>query len=456
MYLLALILGLILPAHLPILLDRQIALAFILLVIGFFFVTQAAVKLQSLTLTPIAILRVTRVLCIFLSGYCMTSIQLGSAIDRQIPTNIEGIDISIDAEVVGLPSVKPPNGTNRNVRFDARILVAHYSGRKYEGKKIDIDGLKGKQVRLSWRQNKSEPHVRAGQYWRFFVRLKRPRGLANPGGFDYQAWLIQQGMSATGYVRTQNNNALLAERSESFFDSLRQALDQQLFSYKSSEMIGVMRALIIGDKSRISASQWDVLAKTGTAHLMAISGLHIGLVATFTFVFVRKLLPVVIVSNTRISILRAAPAIASIVASSIYAGVADFAIPTQRALTIVVLLNVSYITGRRPGIMCLILYAAACVLLINPFASLQNGFWLSFGAVSCLIFCFANRSPKIGNVKAIFVAQLIVFVGLAALLAIRQLPISLLSPLANLIAVPVVSFLVIPSLFMSALLIKTW
>ncbi len=452
-YLSSFIFGLMLPVYFPFLPDLNT-----LLLLGF--LASFICLLSKAYISPVVNHFIT-LACLFAISFCINSWHIRHIIDHQMPSVMEGLDLVLDVEVIGLPVIR-----SQSLRFDARVIMAQYIGQKYEGKKIsDKNGvslnypsptqvLTGKKVRLSWRKDAAREALRAGQKWRLYVRLKRPRGFANPGGFDYQVWLLQQHISATGYVKIQADNVMLVTGQPKFFDGLRQHLDHGLFSDGEKDLNGILRALILGDKSFISQAQWQLLVKTGTAHLMAISGLHIGLVAGFAFFGIRRIMALVWllpIYQPSPLMLRLVPALFSILASGIYAGIADFAIPTQRAWLLVTIFNFAHVFGRTFSVIYSLILAAAVILMINPFSALQNGFWLSFGAVICLLFCFSHRRPKISGAKSILLAQFAVFVGLAALLNMRQLPLTYMSPLANIIAVPIVSFFVIPFLFAAGL-----
>ncbi|MCW8942569.1 MAG: ComEC/Rec2 family competence protein, partial [Gammaproteobacteria bacterium] len=151
-----------------------------------------------------------------------------------------------------------------------------------------------KRIRLSWHSAES---VNAGERWQLEVRLKPPHGFMNPGGFDYEAWLFQHGIHATGYVRKSAENRLQQEAPVSI-NHVRQAIATHIDQIASaavatdSESFALVKALAIGDKSAISVQQWRVLTATGTSHLMAISGLHIGLASLFAYVLIRWAIPV--------------------------------------------------------------------------------------------------------------------------------------------------------------------
>jgi len=185
-------------------------------------------------------------------------------------------------------------------------------------------------VRLGWyRGNLS---ILPGEYWRLHVRLKRPYGFSNPGGFDYEGWLFQHRIRATGYVRNMEQNELLYSASPFSVNYQRHLLRSLInTSHIADFEKSFISALSLGDRSKISAKQWQTLTRTGTSHLLAISGLHIGLVAGLFFIIGRWLWAFAGPLPLQISSQRFA-ALAGLLGALIYAALAGFSIPTQRAL----------------------------------------------------------------------------------------------------------------------------
>ncbi len=394
--------------------------------------------LSGLTLLLLR-LPIVYLLCAFLTGFCITSLHMRYVIAGQMDSADEGKDISAHIEIVSDPVV-----LGDRARFDA-ILLGFVSGPPVGAKP---EKLLRKKLRLSGYVSTFSQPVERGDVWQMVLRLKRPRGYVNPGGFDYQAWLLYHLYSATGYVKSNTQSILIKKRQHGIISVLRNTLKDRLFSTSTSEFSGFFKALLLGDRSSLSQSQWDILASTGTTHLMAISGLHIGLIAIFAFYLGRLCLSPLKIDN--IFILRFLPSLASIVFSGIYAGLSGFAIPAQRAWLMVCFANLALSFGRRTSIFRMLLLVLIAVILVNPFALTQHGFYLSFFAVFILVFSFSNKVQKQNAIRDILYSQWAIFFGLSVILVFRQLPISLVSPLANIVAVPVVSFIVIPFLFLSA------
>ncbi|TVZ39477.1 competence protein ComEC [Alteromonadaceae bacterium 2753L.S.0a.02] len=378
-----------------------------------------------------------------LLGFAVQGLQLTWLIKQQLPLPLQGQDLELELQIDSLPELRQRDGQEFSTRFYA-LVRGHHSCSQI------CDTLLGKRLRLSWYQQKdTQRFVEPGQTWRLSVRLKRPRGTANPSGFDYQAWLLARNVVASGYVRDKHPATLLHGASSPGFDGIRQELAKRLFGATQLQHGALLRALLIGDKSQLSNAQWQVLRATGTVHLMAISGLHIGLVASLGF-FLGSLLARILSLLRPHGFLFIAP-LFSILAAFTYAGLAGFEIPTQRALVMVCFANFAIWQGRRLGYWYIFVLALDMVLLLDPLAPLSAGFWLSFGAVAILLLAFGKRFTQRGKVKALLKAQLVLLIGMTVPLTLLGLPVALQSPLANIVAVPVVSFLVVPTLFVCAL-----
>lgn len=306
-------------------------------------------------------------------------------------------------------------------------------------------------VRLTW-YRPYPGNIRAGQGLDLAVRLKPPRGFSNPGGFDYERWLFSQGIRATGYVK---GGGYVAESKEwdkgtlvpilQLPNRIRQFLRQRFHEtvHNHDALSGVALALAIGDRSGISQAQWQVLRITGTSHLVAISGLHIGLVAGLVFLLARWLWS----RSARLTQVLAAPraaALASLLAALLYAALAGFAIPTQRALVMVsvTMAGIMFTHRLMPShILCL---ALAGVLLLDPFSVLSAGFWLSFWAVAVILYVFTGRVKKSGKMRMMLGIHAWVAIGLTPLLMVFFQQLSLCAPLANGVVVPWISWVSVP------------
>ena len=245
-------------------------------------------------------------------------------------------------------------------------------------------------ISLMWYGNdiESPPDLHAGQRWRMAVRLHRPHGNANPDGFDFEAWMLERGIRAVGYVRIQPTPHLttalvwhpgyLLERSrEATRKHLLAALGDRPYS-------GVIVALAIGDQQAIPADQWQVFTRTGVNHLMSISGLHITMVASIAGLLVLRLWRRSETLVLKLPAVRAATAFAFAVALA-YAALSGFAVPAQRTVYMLAVVAVALWSGWTARSTAVLAAAAALVVVLDPMAVIAPGFWLSFGAVAVMM-----------------------------------------------------------------------
>lgn len=345
-------------------------------------------------------------------------------LSERLPEPLEGKEIQLAGTVSGLPVQD-----ERRVRFDFMTMDGVQSG---TGAALPA------KLRLSWYY--PDQAVKSGQQWLFTVKLKRVHGSFNPGGFDYERWAFAEGIGATGYVRS---GALLgreaAWRSVSVW---RQQIADEL-SERLSQRPGfaLIKALTIGDGSHITQEQWDIFRRTGTTHLMVISGLHIGLVAGLVYFLALKIW-------ARTGFVSQSPqkiaAIAAMLAALLYAALAGFSVPTQRSLVMLCVAMMAVILQRNSRPFNTLAVALFAVLIIDPLAVLAAGFWLSFLAVSVIVYALSGRLGAPHYVAGAIKVHWVTSVALSPLLLLFFQQVSLIAPFANLIAVPVISLLVVP------------
>lgn len=291
-----------------------------------------------------------------------------------------------------------------------------------------------KLIRLSWYQ--AQP-IMPGEKWRFWVTLKYPKGTVNPATFDYEAWLTSKHVGATGTVKQ-------AERLEraGLMAGWRHQLRATILAQNTYGQGGGLVALVIGDGSGISQTQWDILQATGTIHLMVVSGQHITLLAALIYGSIAWLARIGWWPK-RLNWLPVACAMAMVGAVS-YGYLAGFDIPVQRSCIMLAIVLLWRLKFRQLGIITPFLSALAIVLIYDPLASLQAGFWLSFVSVAILLIVFAGRlQPSRWWINA-FKLEWVISIGLTPVLMALLLPVSLTGPIANLVAVPIVTFIIVP------------
>ncbi len=318
-------------------------------------------------------------------------------------------------------------------------------------------------VQLSWYAERrgaatALPEVRPGQRWHLTIRLKRPHGTANPQGFDYEAWLLAKRIRATGYVRTGKGRApvLLAEPVPSvryalarWRDQLRRHIHEAL--PPDARYGGVLSALTIGDQREIAQSDWQLFQRTGVSHLLAISGLHIALVGGLAAAAASWLWRYRARAGAAWPLLvpaRRVAALAGLLAALGYAALAGFGIPAQRSLYMLSVVALAYCAGRRSGSSHVMCWALAVVVIIDPWAVLAPGFWLSFGVVSTILYAVRLAGDSVGGrwrtLQQAAHVQYAVTLGMVPLTLALFAQVSVVGPLANALAIPMVSVLVTP------------
>ncbi|MBB5016807.1 competence protein ComEC [Chitinivorax tropicus] len=346
----------------------------------------------------------------------------------RLPKEWEGKAIEIEATLVDLP-----DPTAGGVRIKARVDQV-----------LTRDAQVPSLIQLSlYGDPTTLPVFAPGQRWQFGVKLRRPHGNANPHGFDFEAWMLEQSLRAVGSVRHYRQLAGQGWSPLIQIHLWRQALrDRMAATLGERPYAGVLIALVMGDQRAIPQSQWDKFNQTGVTHLVSISGLHITLVAGLVGGVVYRLwrsLPLAMAWPAR-----KAAVLAGLIAACWYALLGGFSVPTQRTLWMLLVAAIALWRGRAIHISSMWLMAALICLLIDPWAVMAPGFWLSFGAIGCIMWAAANRLQRPHWLVEWGRTQWAVTLGLApALLAyFSQLP--LLSPLANAFAIPVVGAVVTP------------
>jgi len=289
--------------------------------------------------------------------------------------------------------------------------------------------------------------IHAGERWRFTVRLKQPHGTSNPHGFDFEAWALEHNIRATGYVYAKGENAKLAERSDSpayLIERLREAVRTHFKqTLGDAPYAGILVALAIGDQASITQNEWRLFTHTGVNHLMSISGLHITMLASVFFALTYWLWR----RSVKLTLYfpaRKAAALAGLLAALCYTLISGFEIPAQRTLFMLTTFAVMMLLSRNVAPSQMLAAALVVVLLADPWAVMSPGFWLSFGAVALIFYVTANRYGKTHWLMEYGKVQWAMTIGLIPpLLALFQ-QMSLVSPIANAFAIPLVSLVVVP------------
>lgn len=314
---------------------------------------------------------------------------------------------------------------------------------------------------------KLEEKLNVGDKIEATLRLKPINGLHNQYGFNYVKWLVSHKIQAIGYVKA----ITVIDHGLDWRENEYVKIKQSLHSFTSQALL---YALLTGDKEAISQDQWLVLKNTGTVHLMVISGLHLSLIFAWTFtlsLLVIKAYSLLILNFKSANINAWAlcvfkqgeiylfSSLVALVATFFFAWFSGFAIPTVRALIMLSVFVVGYLFFKPVSWSLRFYLAMFCVLIYDPFASLSVGFWLSFGAVAAIMFSLVITKRKLLHFKgwALYWRQ---FLGIQLALGVLLIPIqwwvlgqfSILSLIVNPLAIPWMSFTVIPLALLGLLL----
>jgi competence protein ComEC len=389
--------------------------------------------------TPPLVRRLTLVLVAAGIGFHWAALCAALRLADELPLAWEGRDVQVIAVVARLPQP-----FERGVRFELEVE-----------RTLTPDAIVPKRVLVSWygswRKNAVDvdlPAIRVGERWQFTLRLRRPHGTANPHGFDYEAWLLERGIRATGYVRLQS----WPQRLDTFvvhpqyaIERARERIRTRILEVLAGEPYpGVIAALVMGDQRAIPAAQWTVFTRTGVNHLMSISGLHVTMIAALIFALAHAAWRRSARLCLRLPARRAA-VLAGFVGALGYAAIAGFAVPAQRTVYMLGVMAAALWLGQISSAATVLALALAAVTVLDPWAPLAPGFWLSFGAVALILYVGVGplRSPH--WLRAWAQTQWAVTLGLVPLLLAIFQQVSLVSPLANAFAIPLISLVVVPT-----------
>ena len=394
-----------------------------------------------------------------------------------------------DLDVVGVVQAMPQR-QDMGWRFRFRIEQAWRTEKSGPSQKVDLNTELPTQVYLGWYGDEGrndsgwklsalpEP-VKAGERWRLRVRLKAPHGHLNPRGFDYELWLWEQNIRATGYVRTGAQDPSpqrLASTGLHPIEGWRQSVRDRLLTHlatapggaASAQHSGVVAALVTGDQAAIERSDWDLFRATGVAHLMSISGLHVTMFAWLASLVVAWGWRKSALWGFQGALRWPAPqvgALAGLVLAGLYALFSGWGVPAQRTMGMLAVVVVLQLSARLwPGPLVWAL-AGAVVLTCDPWALLQPGFWLSFVAVGVLMATGRDQTPApapswphagAGRALALLREQFIVTLALAPLGLLFFGQVSWVGLIANLLAIPWVTFLVTPLAMLGVVWSGAW
>jgi competence protein ComEC len=409
------------------------------------------------------------------AGWCVAVLAADAAMAQRLEPGLEGETLVATGRVVDLPQRLPHGWRFRfcpeQVRHRGRVVDAHgcwrlgwYApwsrerGDRARGEARDArGGDRGSNGDLDLDSAADTgdglpPAIEAGSRWSLEVRLKRPRGLVNPGGFDSERKALEIGITAVGSVRHGKAIAARGAGIDAARGRLAERIDDSLSA--RPRMAALLRGLAVGDRRDFTEEDWHVFRQTGTTHLFAISGLHVGMVALVVALLGSAL------THLAPALLRIAPRRVwilppSLLAAAGYAALAGFEVPTRRTLVMIAVAGIAVLSRRSAGPWQAWCLALAAVLAVDPLAALGAGFWLSFLGVGCLLLHAAGRSERPWW-KTVIAAQLAVTIGLLPVGIGFFAQASMLSALANLVAIPWITFVVVPLVLLSLPAFGLW
>ncbi|MCZ7558828.1 MAG: DNA internalization-related competence protein ComEC/Rec2 [Burkholderiaceae bacterium] len=406
-----------------------------------------------------------RLLAVALAAAGWTLHAAERALDERLLPEQEGRDYVVVGRVASMP-IEAERGTRFAFDVERCLQAAAPCPER-------------RRVRLSWQGfgpaqdsgDAGRPAPQAnpvpGERWQLNVRLKRPHALHNPGAFDAELRALEEGIAANGYVRSSRRLPLPNLRLEegltaaTAFEAARMRLRAAMraaLSDAREDAAGVLIALVVGDQAAISGRWWEIFNKTGIGHLMSISGLHITMLAGLTVLFARRVLRTRLAARSGVLLRWPARRIAwllGVAAAFLYAGLAGWGIPAQRTCWMLMVAGLSLAAGRSRSMLHVLALAAGVVTVLDPWAPLAAGFWLSFAAVGAITLHGSARTAKAARPadrlpRARAMLHEAVRTQWAATLALVPLgalffsSVSLVGPIANAFAIPLVSALITP------------
>lgn len=379
-------------------------------------------------------------------GFAWAAWRADLRLADRLPDHWQGVEINVIGVVSDLPQT---NARGERFVLDVEQVITP-----------NAPGLKRIQLTRYWpRKGDRIPTVHAGERWQFTVRLKRPYGTHNPHGFDLEAWMLERNIAGSGYVRDNPQPQRIDARAatpSAWIAAMRAAVRERIvFTLGDAPYAGVIAALVIGDQRSIPHDQWRSFTRTGVNHLLSISGLHVTMIAALAGWMVAfgwrrwpraaERLPA-----------RQAGLLAAVLAACGYAVLAGFQVPAQRTLFMLAVLALAFWGRREPRPFSALAWALFAVLLIDPWAVLSAGFWLSFGAMAVILWVTFGRVAMPDKLRGWVTVQAAVTLALAPALLLLFQQVSIVSPLANAVAIPVVSWLVTPLALLGVVVPSLW
>lgn len=375
--------------------------------------------------------------CVLL-GVAWAAWHGGMAMDARLPRSLEGRDFMVVGMIADLPQTRSDAS-----RFRLRIEQA-----TLDGKPVAWHGV----ATVSWYDD--APPLRPCSRWHLLLRLKRPRGYRNPGGSDSERTALERGTVAVGYVRKNAGNVRLTAPRWWCVDGIRDAIARGIAARVGDPHdVALLRAFSVGDTRGLQQRDWQVARANGVSHLIAISGFHVGVAAVFGV----WLAALAYLLSPRLGLWLPRPqaqAAMALLTACIYSALAGFGLATVRTLLMIAVVALARCSRRGSSGAQSLALALLAILLVDPLAVLAAGFWLSFIGVSFLMLCLQGRGRGVcAFLHELSSGQLVMTVSLLPLTLWFFGQASLVGALSNLVAVPFVSFVIVPCALLGMLLL---
>ena len=406
-----------------------------------------------------------------LLALAITGLRASAFAANALDPELEGRDLTLTGLVAAMP-----HRSEAGLRFRFTLESAHLEGRALrlpESLYLSwyADGPAGRDSDSVAPTHPPPAALQAGERWQLSVRVKAPHGASNPFGFDYELWLWEQGLQATGYVRTGAKDApplRLAQTGWYPVERLRQQVRDRIYERVPQRPYGgLIAALVVGDQNAIERADWDIFRATGVAHLMSISGLHITMFAWLAALVLGWLWR----RSAWLCLCLPAPSAAllgGVLLAAAYALFSGWGVPSQRTILMLTSVSLLRLSGKRWPWPQVWLLACAVVVAVDPWALLQAGFWLSFVAVGVLFASSAVvpavepssgrglASRSIASLWAMLREQWVITLALTPLTLLLFGQVSVVGLVANALAIPWITLLVTPLAMAGVMLPVVW